>query len=123
MNKIWLTGLVAVGIAVGCGGLSQPTDLTVDGSVQAQNLSPDTLMSCSTDFDCMDAGLPTNPHGYLCYGGFCQQACLSTVNSGCPKHKSCVILYTDAGNCYRQPGCNPPPPGILCPFLCYGICK
>jgi hypothetical protein len=118
MKKLALSLLCLACYALACGVSTPPTP----GPEEVGHVS-EACVSCSTDSDCVDAGLPTETFGYLCYQGQCKIACNSPVNSNCPRRKKCVFIYEDSGQCYRHPGCNPPPPGIFCPSQCYGICE
>ncbi len=66
--------------------------------------------ACSTDKECgSDA---------LCVDHVCHAACRRA--SDCAAGSSCNM--DNHGNCFNEPGCNPPPPGQMCPLICYGYC-
>ena len=69
---------------------------------------------CVSDFDCQS--------GDLCVEGACRQACLSSTPTQCADGSECVMAANSLGGCYNMHGCNPPPPGAVCPTLCFGYC-
>jgi hypothetical protein len=114
--------------APGAAGSSSPApaetaDAAVDPSADAGALLADAApllvpgdsgeapSTCATDFDCSSKD--------LCVEGVCRRACHGDAVCG---GGTCHV-ETDAGWCYNAPGCNPPPPGKMCPRLCYGYCE
>jgi len=73
---------------------------------------PDATGPCTGDADCASND--------LCVAGTCRRACHR--DDACSAGATCHT-ETGGGWCYNAPGCNPPPPGIMCPTLCYGYCE
>ena len=117
-TTLWVTGcLLAAATMVGACSAApgDPSDPQVSAPLSAVAPSAPTDLgaaapACSTDTDCgSDA---------LCVEHVCHPACRRA--SDCAAGASCNM--DNNGYCFNAPGCNPPPPGEKCSFICWGYC-
>ena len=112
--------VLAVGaVLVACGGASAPPDdpgaasETLAGADAAVDASTAVSVKpvCETDDDCSAQD--------LCVDHVCRQ--------GCRESRDCAggscNFDNGRGGCFNEHGCNPPPPGTMCPMICWGYCE
>jgi hypothetical protein len=111
-----VTSSSALGAGAASASPGAPASADTDAGVPPPSDLGGASEACATDRDCTGGDA-------LCVEHVCHQACHDSHQCGTGGTGGTCQLDNGHGGCFNAPGCNPPPPGQMCPTTCWGFCE